>query len=77
MRQDLNDVFERERPDVAINYATYTKVDLTEEERDLPQMNSVTAVRYLSEACYEYRSIQVHYSTDYILTEKRLIIIFR
>jgi len=51
-------------PDVVINCAAYTKVDLAETEVDLAYLVNVDGVRNLAQVFQE--SMIVHYSTDYV-----------
>ncbi len=55
-----------ERPDVLINCAAYTKVDLAETEAKKAMLTNAEAVKQLAETCAKLSIKLVHYSTDYI-----------
>jgi len=54
------------KPDIIINAAAYTDVDMAEENENLANDVNGSALNYLSEICYNLNSILVHYSTDYV-----------
>ena len=54
------------KPDVIINTAAYTKVDLAEEEPDQAHKINGEAVEILANLAKKYGSRLVHYSTDYV-----------
>lgn len=54
------------KPDVFINCAAYTKVDLAEDEKDIAERINAEAVLSISEICKELGIKLVHYSTDYV-----------
>ncbi|MCH8567347.1 MAG: dTDP-4-dehydrorhamnose reductase [Balneolales bacterium] len=53
-------------PEILINCAAYTKVDLAEEERELGMLVNGRGVKLLAEACKSIGCFVVHYSTDYV-----------
>lgn len=69
--QKTTAVIETEKPDVVINCAAYTKVDLAETERDTAERINADAVKNIAEACKAYHAKLVHYSTDYIFAGKK------
>lgn len=64
--KEVSDELRRQKPDVVINAAAYTKVDEAEEERKLAHKVNVEAVLYLAELSQELEFKLVHFSTDYI-----------
>ena len=53
-------------PDVIINAAGFTNVDLSETERETAWKVNVKGVEYLAEACRTIDAKIIHISTDYI-----------
>ena len=56
----------RMTPDVVVNAAAYTAVDLAETERDLAWRVNAEAPAVLARACAGNGALLVHYSTDYV-----------
>ena len=54
------------KPDVVINAAAYTQVDLAESEAELAERVNAHGPRALGEACAARGVRVVHYSTDYV-----------
>lgn len=54
------------RPDLIINTAAYTAVDLAEEEKEIAQKVNTTAVRNLAQECLKRAIGLLHISTDYV-----------
>lgn len=65
-QDDVNEVFDRFRPDAVINCAAMTQVDQCENDREACWLQNVTAVEYLIDACAKHRSFLLHLSTDFI-----------
>lgn len=64
--RDVRDVIIRDKPDIVINCAAYTKVDKAEEARkDALAINS-EALKYLARACNDVYAVLIHLSTDYV-----------
>jgi dTDP-4-dehydrorhamnose reductase len=59
-------MFEDYRPDICINCAAYTKVDLAETESDQADAVNGRAVQTLAEVCRTNDSTLVHFSSDYV-----------
>ncbi|MFT3898165.1 MAG: dTDP-4-dehydrorhamnose reductase [Thermomonas sp.] len=57
---------ERIAPDVVVNAAAWTAVDLAEAEREASFRANAEAPRVLAEACAGHGARFVHYSTDYV-----------
>jgi len=55
------------KPEVVINAAAYTAVDLAEKEgKEIAYQVNGEAVGFLAEACKKNNSVLIHYSTDYV-----------
>jgi dTDP-4-dehydrorhamnose reductase len=54
------------RPDVVVNCAAWTAVDLCEDDPDRAFLHNATAVRWVAEACHRAGAHLVHVSTDYV-----------
>lgn len=54
------------RPDVIVNAAAYTAVDLAESEPQRANAVNVVGPLYLAEAARRFGALLVHYSTDYV-----------
>ena len=57
---------EAQNPDVVINCAAYTNVDLAEDEPERAEAINAEAVANLANCCREHAIKLVHYSTDYV-----------
>ena len=72
MALDLSDTDEirtlirKIRPQVIINCAAYTAVDLAEKEPDLAMKVNGEAVEAMAKAAAEVGAVLIHYSTDYV-----------
>lgn len=53
-------------PNIIINCAAYTAVDLAEEEQSMAELLNTTAVTILADACYKHKVFMIHISTDYV-----------
>nr|AFU10517.1 dTDP-4-dehydrorhamnose reductase [Burkholderia thailandensis] len=54
------------KPDVIVNAAAYTAVDLAEEQEALAHRVNAESVGVLAQAARAYGALLVHYSTDYV-----------
>ena len=63
-----NAILEAYLPDVVINCAAYTKVDLAEDEKEQAFLINSEAVKNLSSTCKSLNIKLVHYSTDYVFS---------
>ncbi len=70
-REAVRRTFQREKPDVAINCAAYTKVDQAEKDPEKAFLVNETGVQNLVEACSEFGSFLIQYSTDYVFPGKK------
>jgi dTDP-4-dehydrorhamnose reductase len=59
------------QPDVLINTAAMTQVDICEDQRDACELLNVTVVRWLSEVCESQGTHLIHISTDFIFDGKK------
>lgn len=66
LREDVKKVIFDFYPDVVINAAAFTNVDLSETERETAWKINVKGVEYLAEACRTIDAKIIHISTDYI-----------
>jgi len=69
-REDVKDLVYDFYPDVIINAAAYTNVDLSEKEREQAWKTNVKGVEYIAEVSRVIDSHIVHISTDYIFNGK-------
>lgn len=69
-KEQVNSVFEKEKPEVVIHTAAMTNVDQCESEKDACWTLNVTAVEYLVDACRANDTFFVHLSTDFIFDGK-------
>lgn len=65
-RDKVFQAIEKFKPDVVINTAAMTNVDLCETERERCDKINVEAVGHLADACLEHCTHFVHVSTDFI-----------
>jgi len=66
VKEDVENLLMRHKPDVVINTAGMTNVDQCETEQDECRALNVTAVDHLIKACKQTGSHLVHLSTDFI-----------
>ena len=59
-------LIEAQKPDVVINTAAMTNVDLCEDEKAACDALNVDAVQYLADACARIDAYLIHISTDFI-----------
>lgn len=64
--ENVNQVFEKVKPNYCINAAAYTAVDKAESEQEKAISINVIGAKNLSEACKENNTILVHVSTDFV-----------
>ncbi len=65
-RARVLDVLERDKPDVVVNCAAYTRVDEAEEKADLALLVNRDGVKNLADCCNLIQAFMIHYSTDYV-----------
>jgi len=64
--KEVNKILNEESPDVVINTAAMTNVDLCEDENKACEALNVHAVSYLADACLSCDAHLIHISTDFI-----------
>ncbi len=69
-RDEVFEVFEKIRPDVAILTAAFTNVDLCETEKERADAVNVNGPLNVCDACVRYGSKMVYISTDYVFDGK-------
>jgi len=69
-KEQVKKIISQQNPDVVINTAALTDVDLCEDEKDNCDALNVYAVRYLSDACQKIDAHLIHISTDFIFDGK-------
>ena len=65
-KQEVEKIILAEKPDVVINSAAMTNVDLCEAEKDNCDALNVSAVQFLADACEKIEAHLIHISTDFI-----------
>ncbi len=64
----VEEFFRSEKPDVVVNCAAYTAVDLAEDNEAQADLINHRAVALLAEACKRYDATLIHISTDYVFS---------
>lgn len=67
----LTKVVQKHKPDVIINTAAMTNVDICEDKKEECFEINVNAVKYLINLCKQYDSYFIHISTDFIFDGKK------
>lgn len=62
----LHEVFERYHPEIVINCAAYTAVDMAEDEPLKAAAINSQAPKLIAQLCVEYDAILIHISTDFV-----------
>lgn len=62
----LQSLFEKYKPQFAINCAAYTAVDKAEDDQELAQKVNVTGAENLAKLCKQYNASLIHISTDFV-----------
>ncbi len=70
-REEVKDLVYDFYPDIIINAAAYTNVDLSETEREQAWKTNVKGVEYIAEVSRVIDSHIIHISTDYIFNGKK------
>ncbi|BDQ32920.1 dTDP-4-dehydrorhamnose reductase [Pseudodesulfovibrio portus] len=63
---EVEELLEREKPDLVVNAAAYTQVDLAEDEQDKAFALNATAPPLLAALAARHSATFVHYSTDFV-----------
>ncbi len=64
----VEEFFCREKPDVVVNCAAYTAVDMAEDNEMQADRINHLAVALLADACRRYNATLIHISTDYVFS---------
>lgn len=67
---EVEEAFDKVRPDIVYNCSAYTDVDGAEKNVEQAIAVNSTAVSLLGQYCYNYKSLLVHISTDYVFDGK-------
>ncbi len=70
-KDHLKKAFKEFKPDVVINAAAYTAVDLAEKENEKAFAVNMHAVAELAAACKSSKAFLIHLSTDFVFDGKR------
>lgn len=62
----LEVLFEKEKPEFAINCAAYTAVDKAEDERELSRKVNKDGAENIANCCLEHGTTMIHVSTDFV-----------
>jgi dTDP-4-dehydrorhamnose reductase len=65
-KEQVNQVFEKYKPDALINTAAMTNVDACEVQKENCTKMNVDAVSYLIDACRKFNTHFIHLSTDFV-----------
>lgn len=64
--EQISKLIDRIQPQVIVNAAAYTKVDLAEKERDSAFLINACSVQKLAKLCAKRDVVLIHISTDYV-----------
>ena len=67
------EIIQKNSPDVVINCAAFTDVDVCEVEREIAQKINVEGARNLAQVCARFDCKIVHISSDYVFDGKKAI----
>lgn len=62
----LNTIFNLEKPNFVVNCAAYTAVDLAEDNEEIAQHINEIGAQNLALACKQYNATLIHLSTDFV-----------
>ena len=65
-KKQVEELICSEKPDVIINTAAMTNVDLCEDEKEACDYLNINAVQYLADSCHKVGGHFIHISTDFI-----------
>ncbi len=65
-KTSVEDAFLEIKPDIVINCAAYTNVDLSEIHKEEARKVNALGVATLAESCKKHQATLVHFSTDYV-----------
>ncbi|MBF0351191.1 MAG: dTDP-4-dehydrorhamnose reductase [SAR324 cluster bacterium] len=64
--ESIHNALKRIEPDVLINCAAYTQVDVAENDEKKAFLINETGVEYLAKECSEFHCKLIHFSTDFV-----------
>jgi len=64
-------VFEKYNPDVCLNFAAYTNVEMAEEQQEKAYQVNATGCEHLAKVCLKFGTILAHISTDFVFDGKK------
>ena len=70
---DVENIIIQSKPDVIINCAAYTKVDLAEDNISKATKVNIDAIKFLAKISNQYNYLLIHFSTDYVYDGKSKI----
>ena len=65
-KKDVHNIIIHHKPDVVINTAAMTNVDLCEIDKERCDSLNVKSVKYLADSCLEINAHLIHISTDFV-----------
>ena len=65
-QEDVHNIIIQNKPDVVINTAAMTNVDLCEVDKERCDSLNVKAVKYLADSCLDIDAHLIHISTDFV-----------
>lgn len=68
---DIKQILSKFKPEIVINAAAYTKVDLAEDESHLCEKINTDAVSECAQWCASHQAKLIHLSTDYVFDGKK------
>ena len=68
----INEIFSANKPNIIIIAAAITNVDFCENNKKLCYRANTLAVKNLSKLCYKYKSLLIHFSSDYIFSSNKI-----
>lgn len=70
-KEDIDRIIAKWSPDIIINCAAYTDVEMAETHIDDTVMTNVEAVSMLAEAAAAFGALLIHFSTDYVFNGEK------
>ena len=67
-QKDIDSLFTKELPDIVLNAAAWTNVDLAESQEEIAFLINAQGPRLIAEACAQIGAKFVHISTDYVFS---------
>jgi len=67
----IRTIFRNYKPDIVINCAAITNVDYCQTKKKNCNLINIFAVKNLSDLCYNYNALFIHFSSDYIFNSNK------